>query len=494
MKFLIGRCCRPWFGFDKRGSVAIWIAMLTPGLLMVTAMGVEVGSWAAAQVGVQRAADMAAVAGAINYRLTSDKQKAATFAARMAQLNGGVGTAAPHWDGVSKLTDNAITVAYVTGLQTGSNPAFAVTVQRTINAGVSAAFSSTPNYTVSATGTAELVANTTPFPGDGNGFPCLLALSGTGTISGQGSTYWTMPNCTVRSNNTVDVHGGGGPLTTGGIYAVNAVNIDNWIATPPSAGQAQHPNSPVAADPFAGYAVLQNALTNAGQLTGVTDISCGTTTGSGSAGANTGNNNCNGTNTLPNQGTCVTNGGVTCTMYPGNYGSWLVPSGGPYTFNLQPGLYLFNGPVLLQQNTTTSGSGVTIIMAGGTYNGTARSFVGSNTFNFTVSAPTGAQVAAAGGNGTKNAGIAGIALASNSSTTAVLSGNEAFVVSGVVYFPNATWDASGSSCNSSSQCMAPGSTACLELVAQSIKTSGYVTFNSNCSSYGLSTLTAVVTH
>jgi hypothetical protein len=34
----------------RRGSVAVWIAVMTPVLLIAVSMGVEVGSWAAAEV------------------------------------------------------------------------------------------------------------------------------------------------------------------------------------------------------------------------------------------------------------------------------------------------------------------------------------------------------------------------------------------------------------------------------------------------------------
>ena len=70
--------------FDRRGSIAVWIAVMMPGLFIAVALGVEGGSWAAAQVAVQRAADISAIAGAINYQAINNKQTAATFAARMA--------------------------------------------------------------------------------------------------------------------------------------------------------------------------------------------------------------------------------------------------------------------------------------------------------------------------------------------------------------------------------------------------------------------------
>jgi hypothetical protein len=461
----------------RRASVAVWMAMMLPGLFMAVALGVEAGSWAAAQVSVQRTADVAAIAGGINYVSTNNKQTAATFAARMAQLTGGTGTASPSWNsGTNTPTDNTIIAKFVSAYATSTDTAMQVTVQRTIPATVSKVFNSTGSYTITGTGVAELITATTPPTGAAAGQPCLLALSTTGTISGQGSTYWTMPNCTVRSNGTVDVHGGGGPLSTAGIFAGGAVNIDSWITL---TGGAKYPNSSTIVDPYASNTALQSDFTTAAGLTGVSDISCGTTSGVlGTAGQYTGNNNCNGTNTLPNGGTCVTSSGVTCTMHPGNYGAWNVPQGGPYTFNLQPGLYLFKGAITLTNSTTTNGTGgtgVTIITAG--------SFTGSNSFNFNVTAPTPTQV-------TNTGGAAAMALASSSSTTATISGNAAFNVAGVAYFPNAIFDASGSSCNSSTPCFGNNSTACLEIIALSIKTTGNSNFNSNCTLLGAATFTS----
>src|SRR6185503_13308305 len=99
--------------------------------------------------------------------------------------------------------------------------------------------------------------------------------------------------------------------------------------------------------------------------------------------------------------------------------------------NLRPGLYQFHGAISLTQSTTTSGSAVTIITSG--------AFTGSNTFNFNITAPTVAEAINASPNS-----IPGVALAGSSTTTTALSGSVAFDVQGVVYFPNALFDSSGS--------------------------------------------------
>jgi Flp pilus assembly protein TadG len=477
------------FRLGRQGSVAVWIGLMIPVFVAALSLGVEVSSWEAAQLSLQRTADVSAIAGALSYKSSQNAQAAATSAAEMAQLNGGAGMASPTWSNTCSgsctspctgtLTDNQITAQVImcSGNVTALDVMIKVTVWQSVAATVSRLFDSTSSYRITGMSTAEVVSTggytgTGNSPSTGGGQPCLLALSNSGTISGQGSTYWTMPNCTVRSNGTVDVHGGGGPLLTAGIYAGGAIDVDSWIATT----GGQYANDGVVTDPYLSSSVLQAALTQAANLTSVANIACGSVGGiPGTSGQYTGNNNCNGSNTLPNGGVCATSNGVTCTLYPGNYGSFSI-SGGPYTFNFEPGLYLFKGNISLTNSSTSNGSGVTIVTAG--------SFTGQNSFNFNITAPTLAQASSSGG-------VAGVALASSSTTTATISGNAAFNIAGVAYFPNAIFDASGSSCNSSSPCFGNSSTACLEIIAQSIKLSGNSDFGSNCSSLGAATFTSL---
>src|ERR1019366_7974456 len=146
----------------RRASVAVWIAVMMPGLFMAVALGVEAASWAAAKVSVQRSADVSAIAGGIicaangGCATPATKQSAATFAARMAQLNGGTGTASPSWNGTDTLTDNTIIANFVSpGYVTST--ALKVTMQKTIPATVSKVFNATGSYTVTGTGVAEVI-------------------------------------------------------------------------------------------------------------------------------------------------------------------------------------------------------------------------------------------------------------------------------------------------------------------------------------------------
>ena len=142
-------------------------------------------------------------------------------------------------------------------------------------------------------------------------------------------------------------------------------------------------------------------------------------------------------------------GTVSRTLQPGSYGSFNVTSGGPYYFTLEPGLYYFNGNINLTNYTVTTGSAVTIITSG--------TFNGANTFDLTLTAPTAAQAAV-------NGGIAGLALAGSTSGTVTVSGNPQISITGVMYFPNASFSGAGSTTAASS--------SCFELLAGNISLSG----------------------
>ena len=431
---------------DQKAAVAIWVAALTPLLVIVLAFGLELVGWSVTQVEAQRTADMAAISGAINYKATPSAQNAATYAARMAQLNGGTGTASPTWNASTQtLTDNQITAQIVTGIKTSSDTAMKVTVQKTVPQVVSGLLNGKDSVTITANSVAELVTTTTPGTG---AQPCLVALSATGSITGAGSTYLSMPNCSVVSNNTIGVHGGGS-LTTAGIYAANAISIDNWI---PAAGQ--HPNNGKISDPYASNTQLQNALTTAATVSAAS-IACS-------------NQTCTG---LINGSYCTGMGtsSVSCVLQPGNYGGFAVTSGGPYTFTFSPGLYVFNGNMGFYGNNTLSGSNVTILTTG--------TFVGTNSFSMTVTAPNASAVSSTGG-------IAGVALAGNTTGTVTVSGNDKFAMTGAVYFPNALFDASGSSGLGST------STTCLEILAGSLKLTGSSYFNSSCTTVSATTFSS----
>ena len=307
----------------RHAGVAVWVAMVAPVLTTALSLSMEVTNWSVVQVDVQRAADAAAIAGALNYKATSNRQTAATAAARMAQLNGAQGMTTPTWTAAtSTLSDNMVTAQVTTGAKSSSDTAIKVTVQQSVPLTVSQLFSNASSVTVTGTAMAELVSTT----GSGTGGqPCLVALSTSGSISGSGSTYITMPNCTIRSNGTISVIGGGS-LSTGGIYAGGAISIQPGITITGT----QHPSDGTISDPYRTNTTLQTALTNAASASG-SNITCGNESCGlpGSSGGTYNGSYCTG------QGG---SGPVNCYLRPGNYGSLGTGGGGPFNFNFAAGL------------------------------------------------------------------------------------------------------------------------------------------------------------
>ncbi len=504
----------------RRGSIAVWLVVMIPGILMAAAMGIEVGGWGAVQLKTQRIADSAA-SSAVTYlnngftTPSSNYQAAANYAVSMAVLNGASTTGsapAAACSGTNCYTSSSGGV--MASVNAGTSP---VTITVDINTSLSSALTyplldSRSSYTLHARASAQWLSTTTSTgatsssTGSG-GQPCLMALGTTssavpGIISGAGSTNLDMPNCAVVSRGSINLGNGGGPtLSTAGYYASGTITFPSWYTVAPASTPVMQDQMNISSDPLASNTSLSSAFTSTASIPAVAvtaasvangttnSILCGSLNATGAALAQgAGSNNCNGGNTLPNSGVCVTtNGAVACTLYPGNYGSLsTLPGGGPYTFTLQPGLYQFNGNVTLAQSTTTLGTGgVTIVTTG--------QFTGEGLFVFEVSAPTAAQAAA-------NGGIKSIALASNFSSAGASSGyvtcpsavsgaanaiqicgNASFWVQGAVYAPNGVFDASGAN---GWPAIAPGTASspfydtttanstCLELIAWSIYFSG----------------------
>jgi Putative Flp pilus-assembly TadE/G-like len=167
-------------------------------------------------------------------------------------------------------------------------------------------------------------------------------------------------------------------------------------------------------------------------------------------------------------------GSVTCYLQPGNYGSFSVTAGGPYYFNYAGGGYVFNGNVNLSNNTTHNGTGVTVFTTG--------TFTGANTFNYNLTAPSTTVMPSPTTAGPWQ--IAGVVLA-GSGTSVTLSGNPQFLVTGVVYFPNATFNSQGSNG------LGASGTSCLEIIADNITLSGATYLNGNCGSLNAVAFTSV---
>jgi Flp pilus assembly protein TadG len=376
---------------DKRGSVALMTGIMAPVLVMSLALGIEVTSWSVSTVELQRAADVAAWAGAMQYAASSNAQTAAQVAADVAEINGVSGAASRIWNaGTSTLTDNLITVQLVTGVRNASDNAVKVSAKQSIAKIFSLIFSSTqPSVTVSAAAVAEI--------GSLGPQPCITALGGgtggitTGTdVSVVGNATLDSTNCALRSNAGISENGGG-TINVSGVYAGGNISGSGICCD-------LHANAGQIQDPYANNAAVQNALKSLSPGTGTP--------------VNVGSNRSQ-------------------PIGPGTYSGWSVSG----TLNLSPGLYIVNGDISATAQSVISGTGVTIVTSG------VISTVGGSSLALT----------AAKTDTTGNA-IPGVLIAGSSSGTMSFLGNSNDPVTGLIYLPNATLKFGGTSSLGSDGC------------------------------------------
>jgi Flp pilus assembly protein TadG len=407
---------------DRRGVVAMWIALTLPTLMMALGLGIEVSSWTISQVELQRAADNAALAGALNYKQSSSSQTAAGAAANVAEANGVTGTSTRTWTAASStLTDNMITVAIVSGITHASDTAVKVTVQQSVPLVFAKVFSAVGSVTVTATAYAELVITNPASPQ-----PCIAALQtaagGGSGINLSGALNIQDTSCSILSNSTIVANNVSGTINTDGVYAGTSISIPNYVTVTGT----EYQNNGTIPNPFQNYTALQTAL---GELN-------------------------------PGVGATCCNSGTT-TLNPGTYSSWNI--GNVSNVTLNPGLYIVNGDIGIGGTTTVTGTGVTIVSSGIVT-------VDSGTVNMDVTASS------------TNAGgaVPGILWADNTTSTVNFGSSYTFPFSGVLYFPNALIDMSGSA--------NLGSTSCAEIVGGSITVAGAVKLASTgCNAMGAPT-------
>ena len=441
---------------NVRASVGFASAALFPVMIGGTALGVEVTAWGAAKMGLQRGTDIAAIAGALNYKTSTNytsitniagaQQTAAIFAARMAQLNGGAGTATPTWDANTlTLYDNQVTTQIVNGVQDASNVAVKVTINRTVPRMLTGFFGLNTPITVSATSVGELVYQTTPGHG---GSPCVVGLGTSGvttdtTITVSGGSNLSAADCTVRSNSGVTVSGGsivsaqagylGGTLTlNGGGSFFGVVN--------PNQGQIP--------DPYSGRSDLQTALGAANTAAASTTVTC------------------NGSACTP-AGSVTCDNNAICTLAPGTYAGLKLSAG--TNLALSPGLFVFTGDIKSSGGGSVTGSNVTVLMGTGSTINLAASTVSLSAA--TVTSATNHQ-------------LPGIVFASQSTSNGNISGSSSVPLTGVIYYPNGQFQVDGSS--------GGGSNTCAVLIAKSVVLTGNSRFAaSDCDSYNVPTFYSI---
>lgn len=435
---------------DRRGAIALILALVLPVLVGATALALEVSSWSVTKVTLQRRADMAAYAAIMRYEAGDTPQVATGIGVNVAAMNGAT-AATPTWTGPSgtppsTMTASDVTVALVSGVRSGHNPAMKAVVTTSVPLSLgglvtSLSFSSLlaaqTAVTISATAYAEYYQT-----GAGTGgYPCATALKnsasgGTG-ITVTGGAAVNLANCNVRSNAGVSVTNGSS-ITTPWVYGTSVTvsggsSITNGTTTVTSSPTPPDTTAPInitaiqLPDPYASSAAT---TASAAIATDFASLS-------------------------PGSGTAFTGTWQASTLSPGTYSS-ITSGSGPITMN--PGLYIVNGNISISNGATLTGSGVTIITSG------TVSFGGGATV--TLSAPLTTTTAPGA--------IPGILIAGNSTSTDTISNGMKPTLTGVVYYPNGTMAISGG---------VNVGNSCLEILAGSLSISNGASFGSSCSTY-----------
>ena len=297
---------------SKDGSAAIVFAITLPVLIGMIAFSVEVGHYRQNNAKVQSIADMAAMAAALEYDLTQNRENAKFAATGDAITNG------------FKSSDGTILIE--TPIKSGDFSGREGVVVR-IKQKQKRYFSNIFSYDKDIIHTAEATVLSA-----GGGQPiCVLALSQTASpaLTITGNTDVLMENCGLHSNSTASPsfsNGGSGTLTADCVSASGEVSTAGGLVL--NNCDAPETNQPVMTDPYADI-----------------DVPAGVA-------------------------------GMTCLKpsYPGNKAMNLVPGRycgknlgpmGVMTFT-QPGVYIFDSiSIYPKSGATIVGSGVTLIFMNG---------------------------------------------------------------------------------------------------------------------------------
>ncbi|GBQ93090.1 hypothetical protein GLI01_04430 [Gluconacetobacter liquefaciens] len=297
--------------FDRRGAVALLVALALPVLMGVLGLAIDVSYWAMTRLELQRVADLAAVAGVARYGASGQVSDALDTAAAVAELNG---LPAGRRDGDGIVTRIDMAGAYKTTITFAAPATLTVTIVKAAPRLFSALFLTSGTQPVSARAVARLTVRSR------GGAACVLALSGAGETVLEDGARLSMPGCDLRTNGAlalgaeaaIDVAN----LVAGGTIGPGDSDICSALTCVQYAAQM--------ADPYAApYGSLLAVPLHAVSLPkGQTTLS------------------------PPSVGTAY---------------AWQV-GGGDYT--LMPGVYYISGDFSVNAGTTLTGVGVTIVASG----------------------------------------------------------------------------------------------------------------------------------
>lgn len=376
---------------DRRGSVAMIAAIVAPVMIVLMVITIEVTSWSLTKMELQRMADAAAWAGALQYVATNDPQAATLSAVQMAEINNIPSSEQYNWDPSTLTSTNGLTTAsMIQGNTSGGETTLTATVTQKIDNALSLMLSgNTAFLVVSAAATMQITSNVVQIP------KCLTALGGgNSSISMSGSSLVRSSGCSIQANGGITM-GGSSILDVDGTYSVGGVQ--NAGTSYVSGGQTTVA-SPYS-NPYANYGPLVKAF---GLLS-----SGGTTETLG----------------LSNQ----------ASIGPGTYSSITVSQSAILT--MQPGLYIVNGDVNVSYSAQIQGTGVTIVSSG------SLTVIGSAIISLS---PPDAN--------STTGGVPGFVFASKSTVDSGFGGSSSLPYGGIIYYPDGTMNLSGSFTSGAAGC------------------------------------------
>lgn len=412
---------------DTTGATAAIVAIALPGLIGMSALGVETGVWFAIKLQNQSAADAAAISAA--YELIAGKSNVTgglTAAADEAARRNGYKGSVP-----------AVVTPYNDGIVTNG---IAVTLQQSQGALLAAMFLSGVTIANTAVAVIEVLDHS-----------CILALGTNSTdVEVAASTQLDMPNCSVAANSisstAIELRSStsavaAATLVTAGEISLQGTPIDP--AAPPPEFALSSPamiGAPSVADPYAaalthafliaGMPTAPNCLSN---TTGYITIYAGNCTIAG--------NSLTAPQTLLSPNTQIS-------------GSWKITSG--QTVDLSPGTYWVTGNLTLQSRAVlkcstcdnTKGTGVTIILT--TQTGKIGAVSVASNATLTLNAPNSGPFAGLAIIQDSNSLPPGTTYTSSKST---IGGTPGTTLNGLVYFPNSSMTFHGAPSATGPQCL-----------------------------------------
>jgi hypothetical protein len=412
---------------DTTGATAAIVAIALPGIIGMSALGVETGVWFAIKLQNQSAADSAAISGA--YEVIGGRTNVAgelTAAAdEAARRNGYKGTVP------------AVVTPYSDGIVTNG---IAVTLQQSQGALLAAMFLSGVTIANKAVAVIEVLDN-----------PCILALGTNSTdVEIAASTQLDMPNCSVAANSisstAIELRSSTSALTAATLVTAGEISLQgipiNPAAPPPQFALSSPAmiGAPSVADPYAG--ILTHAFLVAGMPTAP---NCPSKT-AGYVTIYAGN--C----AIP--GKSLTDPKILLSANTRISGSWRITSG--QTVDLSPGTYWVTGNLSLQSRAVlkcstcdnTKGAGVTVILTAQTSRIGAVSVASNATL--TLNAPHSGRLAGLAIIQDSNRLLPGTTYTSSQNT---IGGTPGAILNGLVYFPNSSMTFHGAPSATGPQCL-----------------------------------------